>query len=714
MFSRVLDLFTRQAPDEIATPTTMPPIKSPAVSSPLSSPESFATATESPPHPLDITASATSSPILDSEEAANKLYSKASQLPPELKQHCQIYLEESLYLITLNLLNSLLSSGRGRPNNTDYCPPPSQLSLLNTAIVHPKFTTRPKEEGWSEVSVESLVYLRGLLSRFGPINGRFKDAFRFISTSRHGTPESFYGDEPNYGGNADDGDDTYAQMRRGYHQDGIWRRGQDFFHVVGWAFNCSVLYPNRWRYWRHWLNFMFDLLQQDLVERHNLDVESGDPDCPMLRDSILASYIGQRSGRTAGGGLKWIMDAIFADGSVTASSLFREVWQKEHKENPESATKKRKREAVNIDKGNFGGWLDDESVYSSQTSEPPTPQKRRTNSGGLGDPDFQALEPAYVESIPLRQRLFALLSYLCHFLPRSPLDISDLYQRFETMVKSLPLPIFTAFVNCGMSALELESQISTLQGILLLLMPTSALSPAKVDRAWQEADGITVEILERCFLPYHANTIAVEDNAKVSVLLENLLQIMWCNGSEKFGEELRAAIEKGIAAREGKIKKKKTSVRGRMNAEDPDAEARVVLEMSGQRLLALLELIEAESHGIEPIEVDEMDEDEDESDIEATFMTAMDDMEKNDVEENEDKGGDGDKKHCLCAGKASGNRITCDNDACPYEWFHWKCVGLKSKPQGKWLCPEWNDWIKVSSYGILISSKAGIGIEVDT
>ncbi|OTA88990.1 hypothetical protein M434DRAFT_44586, partial [Hypoxylon sp. CO27-5] len=46
------------------------------------------------------------------------------------------------------------------------------------------------------------------------------------------------------------------------------------------------------------------------------------------------------------------------------------------------------------------------------------------------------------------------------------------------------------------------------------------------------------------------------------------------------------------------------------------------------------------------------------------------------------------KKQCLCKHKESGKKITCNNDACSYEWFHWKCVGLKSKPRGKWLCPE--------------------------
>lgn len=244
--------------------------------------------------------------------------------------------------------------------------------------------------------------MRSLLAQIGPLNGRFKDAFRFIGGSRRVTPDSST-DDPDYGSDEDD------RMRRIYLEDSLWRQGQDFFHVVGWAFNCSVLYPNRWQHWRNWLKFMLDLLEQDLIERRKMDVESGQSDCPMFRDSIFVSYINQRSGRSAGG-LKSIMEAMFADGSVAASSRFQEVWENEHKTTSKNAAKKRKREAVNIKEGNFGGYLDDDSVYSSRASEPPTPQKRRTNSGDLGDADFQALEPAYVESIPLRQRLFSLVS----------------------------------------------------------------------------------------------------------------------------------------------------------------------------------------------------------------------------------------------------------------------------------------------------------------
>lgn len=32
--------------------------------------------------------------------------------------------------------------------------------------------------------------------------------------------------------------------------------------------------------------------------------------------------------------------------------------------------------------------------------------------------------------------------------------------------------------------------------------------------------------------------------------------------------------------------------------------------------------------------------------------------------------------------------IGCDNSDCPIEWFHFGCMGLTSKPKGKWYCPK--------------------------
>ena len=44
--------------------------------------------------------------------------------------------------------------------------------------------------------------------------------------------------------------------------------------------------------------------------------------------------------------------------------------------------------------------------------------------------------------------------------------------------------------------------------------------------------------------------------------------------------------------------------------------------------------------------------------------------------------------YCLCHQVSYGEMIGCDNPDCPIEWFHFACVGLTSKPKGKWFCPR--------------------------
>ena len=44
--------------------------------------------------------------------------------------------------------------------------------------------------------------------------------------------------------------------------------------------------------------------------------------------------------------------------------------------------------------------------------------------------------------------------------------------------------------------------------------------------------------------------------------------------------------------------------------------------------------------------------------------------------------------YCFCNNVSYGDMIACDNKACPYEWFHFPCVGLTQKPDGKWFCQK--------------------------
>jgi hypothetical protein len=275
--------------------------------------------------------------------------------------------------------------------------------------VHPEFTTRPKEPDWPQTSLQTLAYLRDLLDILGPVHAGFKESVLFgTKASALGSDSSTASITINEGRPHDADERGLVRLSPRHGHDSVWQCGRDFFSVVGWAFNCSFLYPERWQWWARWLDFMLDLLEKDLEERERLDLEIGVEDMPLLRDSILASYITQRSGRNADVA-KWIIKALFADGRPPSTSVFQEVWHREHKTKSHRAANKRKRERVNLDRGDYGGYLDDESIHSSQASEPPTPQKKRENAEYA---DAQAIETAYAETLPFRQRLFSLVSLL--------------------------------------------------------------------------------------------------------------------------------------------------------------------------------------------------------------------------------------------------------------------------------------------------------------
>ena len=44
-------------------------------------------------------------------------------------------------------------------------------------------------------------------------------------------------------------------------------------------------------------------------------------------------------------------------------------------------------------------------------------------------------------------------------------------------------------------------------------------------------------------------------------------------------------------------------------------------------------------------------------------------------------------RYCICNQVSYGDMVACDNEDCPYEWFHYPCVGIDAPPKGKWYCP---------------------------
>uniref|UniRef100_A0A1I8F1D0 non-specific protein-tyrosine kinase n=1 Tax=Macrostomum lignano TaxID=282301 RepID=A0A1I8F1D0_9PLAT len=50
--------------------------------------------------------------------------------------------------------------------------------------------------------------------------------------------------------------------------------------------------------------------------------------------------------------------------------------------------------------------------------------------------------------------------------------------------------------------------------------------------------------------------------------------------------------------------------------------------------------------------------------------------------------GEDNSRYCICHDVSHGEMIACENPACPFEWFHFACVGLTVAPRGSWYCPR--------------------------
>jgi len=44
--------------------------------------------------------------------------------------------------------------------------------------------------------------------------------------------------------------------------------------------------------------------------------------------------------------------------------------------------------------------------------------------------------------------------------------------------------------------------------------------------------------------------------------------------------------------------------------------------------------------------------------------------------------------YCYCRKMSYGEMVGCDNDDCPYEWFHLSCTGIKGPLPDSWYCAD--------------------------
>ncbi|KAK3391866.1 hypothetical protein B0T20DRAFT_422429 [Sordaria brevicollis] len=631
-----------------------------AASSPLtdldgaSTPASFHTAANSP----NTTADTTNITSPDHDDDRKQTYYKTKDIPHVLKQSCQIHLEEQMYLPAIELLGSLLSDAgeRQQPDKPVRVPPPAQISLLANLSIHPAYTSRAPEQTNLDIAAESREYLRTLLNKVGPINADFRSAFSFRQGQNSGrwarrNSREFNSPGESDGGGSLDSFDTADNIDSKWsgNDHSIWRRSSDFWTVLGWAFRCSTTHPHRWVHWKAWLEFMIECLEKDWEERLAQDEanfqaelsngcsESGSqPKClyPLLQQSLLVQYIDDLR-RDRKRVLHEVVRALlaFADDENTAdNTYYREVFNKETVLHTDKSNKRKHSQmaAVDLENDQFGDYLDDwddpvssdddktksfatpglSSVRTSRrsrgrsTTAKSTPFSRPGRAFDVSpttSPNPFRITDGLADSIPLRLRLFRLISACAFYLSSDILcKTQDLYDLFTSRLKSLPLPCFELFMSLDHvsdNGLPRFIYVSLLRYLAQSFTPRSAPQPEDVDPETDAENGISQTMLRECFLPFPAKTVVVEDNAKFSLVLENMAWCLFQSGSVDYFDGLKWAVDKGIEEREKKVKKGGNKGGGGGGVAGMTAEkmGREVLERSAASLRAFVTVVEAAS-----------------------------------------------------------------------------------------------------------------------
>ncbi|KAJ5203282.1 hypothetical protein N7449_005361 [Penicillium cf. viridicatum] len=514
----------------------------------------------------------------------------------ELARQTEIFLEDSLWPQAYSLLYNVLASGTISSTKA-VIPLPQHLAVAATMLVHPKTTTRAESEYEKEAPNAALRFLRLTNSLVGPMDAKFNLAFGFtrFESSRQGRRR---GESPIIVEN--DNPDTKPLNTKFNQASSVWSSAEDFWHAVGWAFNCSVLHPARWERWQIWLQFMCNVLEDDWKEqiwvlgeiegegsqgaepakkenrrgrRRKAKVVEVHDDLGIFRESLIFRYI---ASNTTAGRDRRIMRAIFANGKSNLGE-FKEVFTDELRiPVPEQDSHNAKKRAgdINIDKDNYGDYLNNsdegfEADQSSISASPPgkgskasNPRRSKRTRRGTRNAMDEATDPinmpkesqtpshesnlsplgGYI-SLALRQQLLSILSSVSEKLPRHFMPLDDLYGMFVENIRDLSLPIFQHFISPSNLPHLLPEADSTLCELLLFVLRESS-APSSDDNYLTQAK------LEKCFLPYAAATPTVGNNAKVSLLLEALMTLLHKSKMLSVTPSLTEAVRSGIARRE--------------------------------------------------------------------------------------------------------------------------------------------------------------------
>lgn len=510
-------------------------------------------------------------------------------------------------LQALTFLASLVTAGAA---SVSPCPafiaPPVTLRLILTIAVHPSLTTRAKSPDLVQASDLAFRYLRLVLQNVGALQPRFVETLVFPGRSSRGqgTRRRARAESPPRDGTTTHGIDFIQNNLA--HSASLFAQADSFWHVVGWAFNCSLLHRERWDRWSMWLDYMIDVLQADWDSRSNQQDSEVTDGLESKADSLIVHYI-IAGGAQADNGRR-ILRAIFADGKGTALGEFPEIWRNEtkklkaSKEGETDANIVKRDEGIDMEADDYGDYISDENDYGDLDDtdhDDDNKHQAYAKTSFSSSPAHLVRPPAAPlggsQALNLRYRLLALLDIVCNahphafvsslFVPRRSRSRQErsealpqgettatLYTMILSHMRSFSLPTFhLLFSPSTLVAAFCPDTASVLTQVLLHRCNLIEVKAPEPDSYRLDQDSLVAS-----YLPWGANAAGGDgedterpnkagrgargsasnersfvNEAKVSICTETLLRLLhYHGGGLDWNLQLQDAAEQGIKRRE--------------------------------------------------------------------------------------------------------------------------------------------------------------------
>ncbi|RMZ74469.1 major facilitator superfamily transporter [Pyrenophora seminiperda CCB06] len=494
----------------------------------------------------------------------------------DLSNHAKAYLEGGQYVSGYDFLYSLLAAGTSISTPAQpymgRLAPPAYIAFASSLVADPKFTTKSRSRDAHKGPDAALRYLQCICTTIdGPAYPTIREAFTFPEErNRRRAPGRAAAVQSPV-----DSSDIERIVGEAANEKSLWYRADDFWHIVGWAFNCSIAHKKRWSRWKLWLSNILDFIEADWEVCVKQGKTDEGIDELVLQESLLWYYIvGEESAPTNRTRRRRIVKAIL--GTATPDSLkeYPEIWAKETAE-PKKKNDDEPIGEVDFETGKTADYDVDEDMQDAPDGVEEDAQESPLHDDQVWDLHDAVEHLGGHDAIQLRYRLMTLLTQVAQALPKQFTSLFDLCDNILEEFNSLPTIIFQTLL----STMKLPSTVQ-MAFIANLFHPLIA---GKSPNFFLVKP--TQEHFESKLLLLKASTQSFAANAKISLILEQMVLHMMSQDALLPTPALRNAMETGIHSR--------ATVQGlkRGNANE-EQQAKVLMQMCAARLLCLLEVLE--------------------------------------------------------------------------------------------------------------------------